>query len=222
MALIAADLNNNKRPKSYSLRPRSCNKKDEDEDSGDYIVQSLFKPRNKTKKKPKQKPPPLSKYRRKTANARERHRMKEINDAFETLRNAIPTVHFVNENVSNEKMTKITTLKLAMNYISALSHTLRVSSQEDVFRDKDEGHDGDAESLSSSDYNWTATPDVSFSCLTSSSDQEASLTSDFLLSDSSTTDNFPEFPLEYSEYSDFSCDLQDSEVSEFLFETDFS
>ncbi|KAI5700171.1 helix-loop-helix protein delilah [Diaphorina citri] len=216
MALVA-DLNNNKKAKSYSLRPRSCNKKDEEEDTGDFIVQNLFKPRNKVKKKPKQKPPPLSKYRRKTANARERHRMKEINDAFETLRNAIPTVHFINENVSNEKMTKITTLKLAMKYISALSHTLRASSLDS---------DGDVESLASSDYTtWSTTPDIPFSSLTSSSDQEQSLTSDFLLSDSSNTDNFPEFPLEYSEYSDFSCDFpssHDHEVSSFLFDTEFS
>uniref|UniRef100_A0A8D9A5V9 Helix-loop-helix protein delilah n=1 Tax=Cacopsylla melanoneura TaxID=428564 RepID=A0A8D9A5V9_9HEMI len=219
MALVA-DLNNNsnRKAKSYSLRPRSGNKKDEDEEAGDFIVQSLFKPRNKIKKKPKQKPPPLSKYRRKTANARERHRMKEINDAFETLRQAIPSVHFVNENVSNEKMTKITTLKLAMNYISALSQTLRIPSQDD---------DADEESLhsSSSDFTWSATPDVSFSCLTSSSDQDHSLTSEFLLSDSSTTDNFPEFPLEYSEYSEYSCDFpssHDHEVSSFLFDTDFS
>lgn len=218
---LAADLNNNKKSKSYSLRPRSCNKKDdEEEDTGDFIVQNLFKPRNKLKKKPKQKPPPLSKYRRKTANARERHRMKEINDAFETLKNAIPTVHFVNENISNEKMTKITTLKLAMKYISTLAHSLREPSSLDS--------DGDAESLASSDYTWsTATPDVPFtrSSITSSSDQEQSLTSDFLLSDSSTPDNFPEFPLEYTEYSDFSCDFpssHDHEVSSFLFDTEFS
>lgn len=212
------DFNNNKKSKSYSLRPRSSNKKDAEEDTGDFIVQNLFKPRNKLKKKPKQKPPPLSKYRRKTANARERYRMKEINDAFETLKNAIPTVHFVNENISNEKMTKITTLKLAMKYISTLSHTLRESSSPDS--------DGDGESLASSDYTWsTTTTDIPFSSVTSSSDQDQSLTSDFLLSDSSTPDNFPEFPLEYTEYSEFSCEFpsaHDHEVSSFLFDTEFS
>ena len=67
--------------------------------------------------KPKTKPPPLSKYRRKTANARERTRMNEINDGFEELKNVIP-------NLPEGKLTKITTLRLALNYISALRSML--------------------------------------------------------------------------------------------------
>ena len=70
-------------------------------------------------RKPKSKPPPLSKYRRKTANSRERNRMKEINDAFENLRLVVPAYP-----AENSKPTKITTLRLALNYIAALREML--------------------------------------------------------------------------------------------------
>ncbi|XP_045606324.1 uncharacterized protein [Procambarus clarkii] len=79
--------------------------------------------------KEKQKPPPLSKYRRKTANARERNRMKEINDAFVTLQKAIPDL----PGADAEKLTKITVLRLAVNYINALAGVLN----EEAFGPKD-------------------------------------------------------------------------------------
>lgn len=69
-------------------------------------------------------PQPLSKYRRKTANARERSRMREINRAFETLRRAVPAADAVGTPVQCEKLTKISTLRLAMRYITALSAML--------------------------------------------------------------------------------------------------
>lgn len=105
----------------------------------------------------KSKAPPLSKYRRRTANARERNRMQEINMAFERLRNAVPQLPPSNEDASpvqspcpsqkggrksrsadrkneetdeNGKMTKITTLRLAVNYIAALSQILSQSQRE--------------------------------------------------------------------------------------------
>ena len=68
-------------------------------------------------RKPKSKPPPLSKYRRKTANARERTRMTEINEGFEELKSVIP-------DLPKGKLTKITTLRLALSYISALRSML--------------------------------------------------------------------------------------------------
>ena len=77
--------------------------------------------------RPKQKPAPLSKYRRKTANARERSRMREINVAFETLRRAVP--HIAAPACANEKLTKITTLRLAMKYIAALTHAVKNNSE---------------------------------------------------------------------------------------------
>lgn len=63
----------------------------------------------------------VHRYRRKTANARERSRMREINEAFEALRRAVPHLAV---DAHNEKLTKITTLRLAMKYISALNGLL--------------------------------------------------------------------------------------------------
>ena len=63
------------------------------------------------------RPPPLSKYRRKTANARERTRMSEINEGFEDLKSVIP-------DLPEGKLTKITTLRLALDYMHALRHLL--------------------------------------------------------------------------------------------------
>ena len=65
---------------------------------------------------------PLSKYRRKTANARERLRMKEINNAFSTLRGVLPAVS--QRRTAITSMTKIRTLRLAVSYIQALSDIL--------------------------------------------------------------------------------------------------
>lgn len=103
---------NNNAEKIYSLRPRAAGslRRDEEEEEED-------RPRSARRgNKSKRKSAPLSKYRRRNANARERSRMREINEAFETLRRAVPC--------QDEKMTKIATLRLAMSYISALSEAL--------------------------------------------------------------------------------------------------
>lgn len=104
----------------YSLRPRSIQNRIETE--------TRQKTEPKKQPKPKTKPPPLSKYRRKTANARERNRMKEINQAFEILQESVPAYPVLPVNAQGktcEKLTKITTLRLAMNYIQALSTLLK-------------------------------------------------------------------------------------------------
>lgn len=81
--------------------------------------------KEKSKPKAKQKAAPLSKYRRKTANARERIRMREINSAFEHLRKCVPVSMCDGTPAStNEKLTKITTLRLAMKYIETLNNVL--------------------------------------------------------------------------------------------------
>jgi bHLH factor len=118
-----------KRGDKYSLRPRSLQKRAETEQRGRAAANSRCK-RGEGTTRPKQKPPPLSKYRRKTANARERDRMREINAAFETLRRAVPHIstsaHQSQHDISgSEKLTKITTLRLAMKYIAALSQALQ-------------------------------------------------------------------------------------------------
>ena len=66
--------------KCQSLRQRSIRKRIETEKN-----KHLPKPR-----KQREKPAPLSKYRRKTANARERQRMHEVNQAFDKLKASIP------------------------------------------------------------------------------------------------------------------------------------
>lgn len=113
------DTNNNspseksRKGDKYSLRPRS--KRNADDDDDDVPTNS---------KQKKKKAAPLSKYRRKTANARERSRMREINQAFEALRKAVPQLTTTSNPGANEKLTKITTLRLAMKYISTLSAVL--------------------------------------------------------------------------------------------------
>lgn len=128
-----------KRGDKYSLRPRSLQKRAETEQRGRAAANTRSKRGEGTSgtTRPKQKPPPLSKYRRKTANARERDRMREINAAFETLRRAVPhisTSAHQNQHDSNgsEKLTKITTLRLAMKYIAALSQALQQSQMSQV------------------------------------------------------------------------------------------
>ncbi|XP_049531359.1 helix-loop-helix protein delilah [Anopheles darlingi] len=102
---------------------------------------STTKEKPPPKEKPKPKAAPLSKYRRKTANARERSRMREINSAFENLRRAVPLAVAGTSGTSSpvsspqqcsssggasssEKLTKITTLRMAMKYIRILSDML--------------------------------------------------------------------------------------------------
>lgn len=118
---VYTDSNNNSdsdkssRGDKYSLRPRSMRRRTVVEEPDPVI--------NTRPSKPKQKAAPLSKYRRKTANARERSRMREINQAFEALRKAVPQMS-AHSGGANEKLTKITTLRLAMKYISTLSAVL--------------------------------------------------------------------------------------------------
>ncbi|XP_076318637.1 uncharacterized protein LOC143229770 [Tachypleus tridentatus] len=122
----------------YKLRPRSIQKRKELE----------IKRHCKKEPKPKQKPAPLSKYRRRTANARERYRMEKMNQAFEQLRQAIP--QFPNAvGMSNTKLTKITTLRLAVNYIAALADILRKTDG----NDKEQTTDGPSQVVDSADLN---------------------------------------------------------------------
>ncbi|XP_054743031.1 helix-loop-helix protein delilah [Anastrepha obliqua] len=99
------------------LPKRSNHKDDIEETTGPQRTQNTTMSKSKA--------PPLSKYRRKTANARERTRMREINSAFENLRHCVPPSIAVDETgPTNEKLTKITTLRLAMKYINLLSEVL--------------------------------------------------------------------------------------------------
>ncbi|XP_037089712.1 class A basic helix-loop-helix protein 15-like [Pollicipes pollicipes] len=91
----------------YSLRARSILKRLETETR--QLEPKVRPPKQKSR------PPALSKYRRKTANTRERDRMRDINRAFETLERAVPELAG-----SPTKVTKITVLRLAIDYIKAM------------------------------------------------------------------------------------------------------
>ncbi|XP_059480593.1 helix-loop-helix protein delilah-like [Neocloeon triangulifer] len=153
LRLQPPDANNNdsteqpqKQPEKYSLRPRSLQIRLETElrrrgapnappSTLTRAASPVAAPRSRgAPGGSKHKPPPLSKYRRKTANARERSRMREINCAFETLRQAVPPLPCVGAPVAAprgcEKLTKITTLRLAMNYIAALTQILSEAPQQ--------------------------------------------------------------------------------------------
>ncbi|XP_045610248.1 helix-loop-helix protein ngn-1-like [Procambarus clarkii] len=115
----STDTNNNSKDtrsrEKYALRPRTIIKRLQHE--------IIRKEAPKRLPSSKSRPAPLSKYRRKTANARERHRMKEINNAFESLRKVLPDALEIQ--ATSSSMTKITTLRLAVDYIRALSHVLQ-------------------------------------------------------------------------------------------------
>lgn len=111
---------------------------------------SYSKIKGEKSEKPKSKAAPLSKYRRKTANARERTRMREINSAFEHLRQCVPvSITGVETPSTNEKLTKITTLRLAMKYIRILSEILTKCDQNSVNNNNNENGEVNLNSLNS-------------------------------------------------------------------------
>ena len=59
----------------------------------------------------------MTKYRRKTENAKERERMKNLNEVFDRLRNIIPDVKTLTH---EDKDTKVATLRAAITYIGSL------------------------------------------------------------------------------------------------------
>lgn len=69
-------------------------------------------------KKVKKIPPQIRRKRRQAANARERLRMKNLNAAFDTLRNYLPTID------DNRQLSKQDTLQMAQSYILELKALL--------------------------------------------------------------------------------------------------
>lgn len=215
----------------YSLRPRSVKRVTEllqvhHQQQAKYNEASLPhqpQPSKPSKSaKPKQKSAPLSKYRRKTANARERNRMREINQAFETLRRVIPQMQAAAaastavtttaaQAAANEKLTKITTLRLAMRYISTLSAKLQPDKVDVFLADSGAFSDcsdldcllleSDGESLPLSDHSLSLTspdfPDTSLSPVDFGDPNTLSpfLQSDFADHSLECEDDFSEFLL---------------------------
>lgn len=119
--MLSSDGDSDSSSARFNLRPRSLRKRQS-------------QPQCQGPKQ-KSRPAPLSKYRRKTANARERFRMQEINDAFERLRSMVPGGAPPDE-ADSKQLTKITTLRLAMNYINALSRVLDEANRADQSLDR--------------------------------------------------------------------------------------
>lgn len=94
----------------YNLRPRS----------GHIGPSSPINPVNEQELSSlvKQKRPRNSLKKRLLVNARERDRMRVLNNAFQALRDALPCY------IADGHMAKITTLRLAINYIKALTEVL--------------------------------------------------------------------------------------------------
>ena len=105
----------------YALRPRTTRKLQQGRFNQEIFIESGTK----------YKAAPLSRYRRKTANARERYRMRKINSAFDSLRNILPEALAVKPTSSS--LTKITTLRLAVRYIRTLSEVLEEGKAPDLY-----------------------------------------------------------------------------------------
>lgn len=92
---------------------------EEDEEQEDKNKSKQRGPRKKQVTKARQE---RFRARRVKANARERSRMHGLNDALENLRNIMPC------HSKTQKLSKIETLRLARNYICALSEALEAGS----------------------------------------------------------------------------------------------
>ncbi|KAG2460633.1 neurogenic differentiation factor 2 [Polypterus senegalus] len=105
---------------------------DEDEEDGeedegvDEAEGERPKKRGPKKRKMTQARIERSKVRRQKANARERTRMHDLNSALDNLRKVVPCYS------KTQKLSKIETLRLAKNYIWALSEILRSGKRPDL------------------------------------------------------------------------------------------
>ncbi|KAF0046797.1 hypothetical protein F2P81_000430 [Scophthalmus maximus] len=99
--------------------------REEDEREDDQDENGLPKKRGPRKKKAG-KENDRAKLRRHEANARERSRMHGLNAALESLRKVVPCYS------KTQKLSKIETLRLAKNYIWALSETLSAGKRPDL------------------------------------------------------------------------------------------
>lgn len=101
--------------------------REEDEREDDQDENGLPKKRGPRKKKAGgQGKTDRVKMRRQEANARERSRMHGLNAALESLRKVVPCYS------KTQKLSKIETLRLAKNYIWALSETLSAGKRPDL------------------------------------------------------------------------------------------
>ncbi|XP_056145944.1 neurogenic differentiation factor 1 [Lampris incognitus] len=101
---------------------------DAEEEEEEEEEEGENKPKRRGPKKKKMTKARLQRFkmRRMKANARERNRMHGLNDALESLRKVVPCYS------KTQKLSKIETLRLAKNYIWALSEILRSGKSPDL------------------------------------------------------------------------------------------
>lgn len=110
-------------------RDRDASSDRDEDERGEYEQEDedgLPKKRGPRKKKLGKEQMDRAKMRRQEANARERSRMHGLNDALESLRKVVPCYS------KTQKLSKIETLRLAKNYIWALSETLSAGKRPDL------------------------------------------------------------------------------------------
>ncbi|XP_030631542.1 neurogenic differentiation factor 6-B [Chanos chanos] len=100
--------------------------KEEEDKEEEHDENVMSKRRGQRKKKTSDGQNDRVKLRRMEANARERSRMHGLNDALESLRKVVPCYS------KTQKLSKIETLRLAKNYIWALSETLSAGKRPDL------------------------------------------------------------------------------------------
>ncbi|XP_056277699.1 neurogenic differentiation factor 6-B isoform X1 [Pseudoliparis swirei] len=123
----AADSSNSDmRDAEDDISDREEEEEEEDEREGDQDDDMLPKKRGPRKKRSGKPESDRSKVRRHEANTRERSRMHGLNDALESLRKVVPCYS------KTQKLSKIETLRLAKNYIWALSETLSAGKRPDL------------------------------------------------------------------------------------------
>jgi len=93
--------------------------------AADGTIIPVKKGRGGRKKSTRPPSPHILKKRRIAANSRERRRMNGLNDAFERLRDVIPSLG------SDHKLSKYETLQMAQTYIGSLASLLRRTSSTD-------------------------------------------------------------------------------------------
>ncbi|XP_069093551.1 neurogenic differentiation factor 2 [Pleurodeles waltl] len=99
---------------------------EEEEEGADEAQGDRPKKRGPKKRKMTKARLERSKVRRQKANARERNRMHDLNSALDNLRKVVPCYS------KTQKLSKIETLRLAKNYIWALSEILRSGKRPDL------------------------------------------------------------------------------------------
>ncbi|KAG9331378.1 hypothetical protein JZ751_019322 [Albula glossodonta] len=123
--LASKKLDASPNPKAKETREENSEKEEEDRED-DQDENGLPKRKGARKKKLTSGRQERVKVRRQEANARERSRMHGLNDALESLRKVVPCYS------KTQKLSKIETLRLAKNYIWALSETLSAGKRPDL------------------------------------------------------------------------------------------